>query len=53
MDEAAEADLAGTEEDCCELLAGLVRDGFRVVEFHLRQADLEQIFLTVTKGEVQ
>jgi ABC-2 type transport system ATP-binding protein len=52
-DGTAEADLAGTEEDCCELLAGLVQDGFRVVEFHLRQADLEQIFMNVTKGEVQ
>jgi ABC-2 type transport system ATP-binding protein len=52
VDHTLEADLLGTEETCCELLAGLVQQGFRIVEFHQRRADLEQIFMNVTKGEV-
>jgi ABC-2 type transport system ATP-binding protein len=53
VDSSVEADLIGTDEACCELLAGLVRDGYRILEFRQRRADLEQIFMTVTKGEVQ
>jgi ABC-2 type transport system ATP-binding protein len=48
-----EADLAGTEDEACEVLAGLVQGGFRILEFRLRRADLEQIFMNVTKGDVQ
>jgi ABC-2 type transport system ATP-binding protein len=50
---AVEAELAGTEEDGAALLAGLIRAGLAVVEFRQRRADLEQIFLNATKGEVQ
>jgi ABC-2 type transport system ATP-binding protein len=53
VDHTIEADLLGTESDCCDLLCELVRGGFRVVEFRQRRADLEQIFMNVTKGEVQ
>jgi ABC-2 type transport system ATP-binding protein len=53
VDNSVEADVGGSEEDCCELLAGLVRDGFRVVEFRQRRADLEELFMNVTRGEVQ
>jgi ABC-2 type transport system ATP-binding protein len=52
-DSVVEADFAGSEEACCDLLAGLVRDGFKIMEFRQRRADLEQIFMNVTKGEVQ
>jgi ABC-2 type transport system ATP-binding protein len=50
---AIEADIDGPEEACCDLLTGLVRDGYRVVEFRQRRADLEELFMNVTKGEVQ
>jgi ABC-2 type transport system ATP-binding protein len=52
-DSAIEADVDGTDETCCELLAELVRGGHRVVEFRQRRADLEEIFMNVTRGEVQ
>jgi ABC-2 type transport system ATP-binding protein len=53
VDNSVEADVDGTEEACCDLLTGLVRDGFRVVEFRTRRADLEEVFMNVTRGEVQ
>jgi ABC-2 type transport system ATP-binding protein len=48
-----EVDHAGGDEEACELLAAAVRDGHRVLEFRPREADLEQIFMNVTRGEVQ
>jgi ABC-2 type transport system ATP-binding protein len=53
IDDALEADVLGDEEGCCDLLVELVRLGFRLVEFRPRRAGLEEIFMTVTKGEVQ
>jgi ABC-2 type transport system ATP-binding protein len=53
VDNTIEAAVNGPEEVCCDLLAGLVREGFRVVEFTHRRADLEDVFMNVTKGEVQ
>ncbi len=53
VDDALEADVAGDEEACCQLLADLCGQGFRILEFRPRRADLEQIFMTVTKGDVQ
>jgi ABC-2 type transport system ATP-binding protein len=50
---ALEVVLTGAEAECCDLLAGLIRDGFRVLEFRPRQADLEDVFMTITQGEVQ
>jgi ABC-2 type transport system ATP-binding protein len=52
-DGAVEADVAGDDEACCALLETVIRAGFRVLEFRPRRADLEQIFLDVTRGEVQ
>jgi ABC-2 type transport system ATP-binding protein len=43
----------GADEACGDLLADLVKAGYRVVEFRQRRADLEEIFMNVTKGEVQ
>jgi ABC-2 type transport system ATP-binding protein len=53
IDHTVEADLAGGEEACWELLAHLVRSGYRVVEFHQQRAGLEELFMNVTRGEVQ
>jgi ABC-2 type transport system ATP-binding protein len=53
IDNTVEVDVTGSEDACCELLTGLVREGYRVAEFRQRRADLEEIFMNVTKGEVQ
>jgi ABC-2 type transport system ATP-binding protein len=53
VDNTVEAAVEGPEEACCDLLTGLVQEGYRVVEFKHRRADLEEVFLNVTKGEVQ
>jgi ABC-2 type transport system ATP-binding protein len=53
VDEALEVEFSGTEEEGCDLLAGLIKDGYRIAEFRPRRADLEQIFMNVTRGEVQ
>jgi ABC-2 type transport system ATP-binding protein len=53
LEQELEADVAGDEESCCQLLADLVGQGYRVLEFRPRRADLEQIFMTVTRGDVQ
>jgi ABC-2 type transport system ATP-binding protein len=51
-DQALEVEVAGTEEVCSELLTRLIQNGYRIVEFRPQQADLEQIFMNVTKGDV-
>ena len=48
-----EAEVAGDEDQACELLAELLRRDFRILEFKQVQMDLEQLFMNVTKGEVQ
>ena len=48
-----EAQVLGDEDDCCDLLAELLRREFRILEFKQVKADLEHIFMTMTKGEVQ
>ncbi len=45
-------DLAGGEEHACSLLARLVSAGHRIVEFRRVQADLEDVFLRATNGEL-
>jgi ABC-2 type transport system ATP-binding protein len=52
-DQTIEVDVNGGEADCAELLATLVKAGYPVIEFRLRRAGLEEIFMNVTKGEVQ
>jgi len=47
------AEIDGDDQACCELLAELVSHGHRVVEFKQQRANLEEIFMTVTKGETQ
>jgi ABC-2 type transport system ATP-binding protein len=53
LDRSLEVEVNGTEEACCDLLAGLVQRNFRVLEFRQRRADLEEVFMNVTRGEVQ
>ncbi len=53
VDNTVEVEVNGPEASCCDLLAGLVQSGYRVLEFRLRRADLEEVFMNVTKGEVQ
>ncbi|HKQ79661.1 MAG TPA: ABC transporter ATP-binding protein [Blastocatellia bacterium] len=47
------AEINGDEEACCDLLASLIGRGYRVVEFKQQRANLEEIFMNVTKGAVQ
>jgi ABC-2 type transport system ATP-binding protein len=53
VDHTVEAEVSGSEEACCALLANLIQSGHRIIEFKQRRADLEDIFMNVTRGEVQ
>ncbi|MBB6428837.1 ABC transporter ATP-binding protein [Algisphaera agarilytica] len=48
-----EAEVAGDEDQACELLAELLRREYRIIEFKQVETDLEQLFMDVTKGDVQ
>lgn len=48
-----EARITGSEEMCSDLLANLIRDGYRIVEFRQQGSDLESVFMHVTQEEVQ
>lgn len=50
---AIEVDVEGGDEECAALLTRIVSAGYSIVEYRPRRADLEQIFLNVTKGDVQ
>jgi ABC-2 type transport system ATP-binding protein len=50
--DALEVDVAGTDEVCCQLLERLIQNGYRILEYRPQRADLEQIFMTVTRGDV-
>jgi ABC-2 type transport system ATP-binding protein len=52
VDQNVEVEITGDDEGCCDLLKRLVYEGFRIIEFRPRRADLEQIFMNVTKGDV-
>jgi ABC-2 type transport system ATP-binding protein len=47
------AEVNGDDEAVCDLLAALVGRGHRVIEFKQQRANLEEIFMSVTKGIVQ
>lgn len=51
-EKSVDVDLAGDEETCCDLLKRLIQAGFRIIEFRPQGADLEQIFMNVTRGDV-
>jgi ABC-2 type transport system ATP-binding protein len=46
-------ELNGDESTACDLLGQLIVRGFKVVEFRQTKANLEDIFMNVTKGGVQ
>lgn len=48
-----EAEVEGDEDQACELLAELLRRDYRIIEFKQVETDLEQLFMNVTKGDVQ
>ena len=50
---AVETELAGSQEACADLLAELVGKGYRIAEFTQRRAHLEELFMRITKGDVQ
>ena len=46
------AEIAGGEDEVAAVLTALVQRGVRLVEFRQEQADLEDVFMTVTKGDL-
>jgi len=48
-----EAEISGGDEVSYELLRYLLQQELQIVEFHQHQADLEDVFMTVTQGQVQ
>ena len=46
-------ELAGTEEVAADLLADLISEGIRVVDYREDRGGLERLFLSVTKGVVR
>ena len=48
-----EVDIAADQRACADVLAELVRRGVPVVEYTPRRADLEELFMNITKGRVQ
>lgn len=46
-------DLAGDESAACDVLGRLIQKNFQVVEFRQARANLEDIFMKVTRGGVQ
>ncbi|MCI0564502.1 MAG: hypothetical protein MN733_39030, partial [Nitrososphaera sp.] len=53
MGDEVAVEINGSEEVCCEILTSLIQRGYRVVEFKQQRANLEELFMNVTKGEVQ
>ncbi|MCY2931077.1 MAG: ABC transporter ATP-binding protein [Planctomycetota bacterium] len=48
-----EVHVDGDDEHCADLLGAILQRGFRVADFHQQRNNLEQVFMSVTKGEVQ
>lgn len=53
LGEEVEIRIDGGDDAHSDILAHLIGKGFRIVDFRQRQMDLEDVFMTVTKGEVQ
>jgi ABC-2 type transport system ATP-binding protein len=53
VDNTIEVEIQGPETACCDVIAGLVGRGHRLIEFRLRHTDLEDLFMNVTRGEVE
>lgn len=48
-----EVEVNGPESLCSDLLTVLIQKGYRISEFRHRRADLEDVFMSVTQGDVQ
>jgi ABC-2 type transport system ATP-binding protein len=48
-----EIEVDGGDARCSEVLKNIIEKGYSICEFKQCKADLEQIFMNVTKGEVQ
>jgi len=48
-----EIDIEGGDEACGRVLADLIARGLHIVEFVHRRAGLEDLFMTITKGQIQ
>jgi ABC-2 type transport system ATP-binding protein len=48
-----EVDFSGDDQGAAELLKESISDGHRIIEFRYKQHNLESIFMSITKGEVQ
>jgi hypothetical protein len=46
-------ELTGDESAACEILGMLIVKKFKIIEFRQTKANLEDIFMNVTKGGVQ
>ena len=46
-------DVSGADDACSDILTALVQSGFRLIEFKQERANLEDIFMNLTRGEVQ
>lgn len=46
-------EMAGDESAACDILGQLIARGFKIVEFRQTKANLENLFMTITKGGVQ
>ncbi|HEX3857125.1 MAG TPA: ABC transporter ATP-binding protein [Verrucomicrobiae bacterium] len=46
-------ELTGDESAACDILGGLIAKKFKIIEFRQTKANLEDIFMNVTKGGVQ
>lgn len=53
VDGTVQAEVEGAETDAARILAHLVTRGHQIIEFRQRKAHLEDIFMSVTKGNVQ
>jgi ABC-2 type transport system ATP-binding protein len=51
VDHTVVVDVDGADEACSELLAALVRESYRVVEFRTHRPGLEEVFLDLTREE--
>ncbi len=49
---AVEVDVAGTEDDMSAIITALIKDNFKLIEVKHLEADLEDVFMDVTKGEL-
>lgn len=47
------AEVAASDEICCDLLMKLVQCGYRIAEFKQHRTDLEDVFMRITKGDLQ